>query len=285
MIREHGISQRQACKALSLPRSSHHYKRKPKNDEPLIEALQMLVEKHPAIGFWQCYYRLRNSGHSWNHKKVYRVYCALKLNMRRRRKKRLPARVKQTLFQPHAVNQVWSIDFMSDSLWDGRTYRLLNIIDDFNRELLHIEADTSLPASRLIRILEQLEDYRGLPKMIRVDNGPEFISCKLDIWCKRREITLVFIEPGKPMQNGYVERCNGNIRSELLNAYVFTTLKEVREMAAVWMHDYNNLRPHTSLGYLSPVTYRNKSQLHSSDIEYHSDEAGQPTEDAMVLDG
>ena len=153
MIREHGISQRQACKAVSLPRSTKQYQRKPKNDEPVIEALNGLVNQHPSIGFWQCHYRLKNKGHEWNHKKVYRVYCAMKLNIRRRRKKRLPARVKQALFQPQAPNHVWSIDYMSDSLWDGRQFRLLNIIDDYNREVLHIEADTSLPTTRLIRVL------------------------------------------------------------------------------------------------------------------------------------
>ena len=136
----------------------------------------------------------------------------MKLNIRRRAKKRLPARVKQALFQPAAINQVWSLDFMSDSLWDGRKYRLLNIIDDFNREVLAIEADTSLPASRVIRTLEQISQYRALPQMIRVDNGPEFISDQFDKWCKLHKIQLAFIQPGKPMQNGFVERFNGSIR-------------------------------------------------------------------------
>lgn len=264
MISVHQLSQRQACNALSLPRVTYQYKPRPKDDTAVITALDGLIDKHPAIGFWQCYHRLRNSGHCWNHKKVYRVYYDLKLNIRRRRKKRLPARVKQALFQPQSVNQVWSIDFMSDSLWDGRPFRLLNIIDDYNRELLHIEADRSLPAARLIRILEQLDDYRGLPQMIRVDNGPEFISFQLDQWCKKHQITLVFIQPGKPMQNGYVERCNGSIRSELLNAYIFTTLSEVRQKAAEFMDDYNRYRPHTSLGHLSPIDFKTKQALHSS---------------------
>ena len=115
---------------------------------------------------------------------------------------------------------------MNDSLWDCRTFRLLNIVDDYNREVLHMEADTSLPTVRLIRSLEYLREFRGLPKVIRVDNGPEFISAKLDVWCKQHQITLVFIQPGKPMQNAYVERCNGNIRRELLNAYVFQHLQK-----------------------------------------------------------
>jgi len=177
----------------------------------------------------------------------------MKLNIRRRAKKRLPARVKQALFQPTSVNQVWSIDFMSDSLWDGRKYRLLNIIDDFNREVLAVEVDTSIPAPRLIRTLEQIGQYRNLPKMIRVDNGPEFISDKFDKWCKMNDIQLAFIQPGKPMQNGFVERFNGNMRRELLNAYVFRTLAEVREMVDKWNYDYNYHRPHNALGNKTPM--------------------------------
>ncbi|GIV32832.1 MAG: hypothetical protein KatS3mg031_0367 [Chitinophagales bacterium] len=146
-------------------------------------------------------------------------------------------------------NEVWSIDFMSDSLWDGRTYRLLNVMDDYNREVLAVETDTSLPAPRVIRILEQLKEYRGLPQMIRVDNGPEFISFKLDHWCKENKVTLNFIQPGKPMQNGYVERCNGSIRKELLNAYVFKSLSEVRQKADDWMMNYNFHRQHKAMNY------------------------------------
>jgi putative transposase len=176
----------------------------------------------------------------------------MKLNIRRRARKRLPARVKQALFQPTEINQVWSMDFMCDSLWDGRRYRLLNIIDDYNREILTVETDTSLPTLRVIRVLEQLIEYRGSPEMIRVDNGPEFISEKLDTWCKEKKIQLVFIQPGKPMQNSFIERFNGNLRRELLNAYVFKTVGEVRSMTERWVEDYNNHRPHDALQDKTP---------------------------------
>jgi putative transposase len=255
MIEQYGISQRQAYKAVRLPRSTGRYERKSKWDEAVIDALNSIVAKRPSIGFWQSFKRLRLKGFTWNHKRVYRVYTALQLNIRRRNKKRLPARVKQTLYQPQSINQVWSIDFMNDTLWDGRKFRLLNIIDDYNREVLAIEADISLPTLRVIRTLDYLKEFRGLPEMIRVDNGPEFISHKLDGWCRENKITLVFIQPGKPMQNAYVERCNGNIRKELLNVYVFTSLSEVREKAEEWMLDYNHERPHKSLGYLPPKAY------------------------------
>ena len=253
MNEEHGVSIRQGCKAADLARSTYQYQARPKHDGEVIEALNALVAEHPAIGFWQAFHRLRLSGYGWNHKRVYRVYTALGLNIRRRAKKRLPARVKQRLFQPESPNEVWSLDYLYDSLWDGRVFRLLNVIDDYNREVLRIEADTCLPALRVIRVLEQLEKRRGLPSMLRVDNGPEFISHKLDAWCKERKITLAFIQPGKPTQNAYVERFNGSLRRELLNAYVFRTLDEVREKAQQWQHDYNHRRPHKALGYQRPA--------------------------------
>jgi len=252
MTQEHTVSIRQACKVVNLPRSTFGYENKPKGDEVIIEQLQNQVDKHPSIGFWMCYHRLRKKGYQWNHKRVYRMYTAMKLNIRRRHKRRLPARVKQSLFQPTAPNQVWSIDYMTDSLWNGNRFRLLNIMDDYNREVLTIEADSSLPALRLIRALERLKELRGIPAMIRVDNGPEFISEKLYHWCKEHYIELAFIQPGKPMQNGYVERLNGSIRRELLNAYVFKSLAEVRQMTQEWMYDYNHHRPHEALGFKSP---------------------------------
>lgn len=260
LVKDRGLSERQACKQVKLPRSTCIYIKKPKQDEEIIDALTSLIAKHPSIGFWMSFYRLRLLGYKWNHKRVYRVYTGLKLNIRRRAKKRLPARVKQELFQPAQANQVWSIDFMHDSLWDGRNYRLLNVIDDYNRQVLAIEADTSLPVLRLLRVLERLKEVHGLPQMIRVDNGPEFISHKLDYWCRENKIQLTFIQPGKPTQNAYIERLNGSLRRELLNAYIFKTISEVREKTEEWMLDYNTNRPHKSLNYNPPVQAgRNKS--------------------------
>ncbi len=256
MILEHEISERQACGSVGLARSTAQYSKARPDDTAIIEALERLTTKHPAIGVWQCHHRMRLMGHGWNFKRVYRVYTAMGLNIRRRAKKRLPARVKQALFQPSAPDQVYSIDFMHDSLWDGRTYHLLNVIDDYNREVLAIEVDTSLPALRVIRVLERIKAMRPLPKMIRVDNGPEFISAKLDHWCREQGITLTYIQPGKPTQNAYIERLNGSIRRELLSAYVFRTLSEVREKADEWMNDYNHHRPHKALGYRPPVLLR-----------------------------
>ncbi|MGQ2985568.1 IS3 family transposase, partial [Flavobacterium sp.] len=161
--------------------------------------------------------------------------------------------IKQHLFRPEAANQVWSVDFMHDTLWDGRSFRMLNIMDDYNRQILAMEADTSLPVLRLIRVLERLKEVHGLPLSIRVDNGPEFISQKLDMWCKEHHVQLVFIQPGKPTQNAYVERLNGTVRRELLNAYIFTSLQEVRYKAEEFMMDYNRNRPHSALNYQTPL--------------------------------
>jgi len=240
---------------MAIAKSTYAYSSKKPDDDEIIGALQALISKHPAIGFWKAYHRLRQQGFIWNHKRVYRVYTKMGLNIRRRAKKRLPSRVKQSLYQPNNVNEVWSIDFMSDSLWDGRRVRLLNIIDDYNREILAIEIDTSLPSLRVIRVLERLKVARGLPKMIRVDNGPEFISTKLNIWTRENQIELAFIQPGKPMQNGYVERCNGSIRKELLNAYIWRSLSDLRIKAEEFMYDFNHDRPHEALGNLSPIAF------------------------------
>ena len=158
---------------------------------------------------------------------------------------------------------------MADSLWDGKRYRILNVLDDYNREVLAIDTDTSIPALRVIRVLEQLKQVRGLPEMIRTDNGPEFISQKLDYWCKDNKVQLVFIQPGKPTQNGYVERFNGSVRKELLNAYVFRIISEVREKVQEWMDDYNMYRPHKALGYKSPIDLLNeKLNSENSDFDW-----------------
>lgn len=171
-------------------------------------------------------------------------------------KKRLPSRIKQQLFQPTAINEVWSIDFMSDSLWDGRKVRLLNVLDDFKREVLTIEPDVSLSTLRVIRCLEEIAQYRSLPKMIRVDNGPEFISSKLDMWCKEKKIQLIFIQPGEPTQNAYIERLNGTFRRDVLNAYVFKSIQEIRTITEEWIFDYNYNRPHKSLKIKTPMEYK-----------------------------
>lgn len=255
MLVQEKLSVRRACKLLSLQRSVITYRKVKRDDSSLMDALHQLVEKHPTIGFWKCYYRLRRKGYGCNHKKLYRVYTMLKLNVRRKVKRRIPQRIKQPLLVPQGIDQGWSMDFVCDSLVDGRRFRLLNIIDDYNRESLAIEVDTSLPALRVIRVLQRLLESRNKPESIRVDNGPEFISDKLQLWCDEQQIRLQFIQPGKPTQNAFVERNNGSLRKELLDAYLFYSLQDVRIMAEEWREDYNCQRPHQSLGFVPPVEF------------------------------
>ncbi|WP_035415827.1 IS3 family transposase, partial [Ferrimonas kyonanensis] len=198
------------------------------------------------------------------------LYCELKLNKRRRGKKRLPTRNPEPLCVPAAANQCWSMDFVSDALFCGRRFRTFNVVDDFNREALAIEVDLNLPAQRVIRVLERIVAWRGYPSRMRMDNGPEFISAALAEWAEDHGIQLDFIKPGKPTQNSYVERFNRTYRDEILNMYVFKTLNEVRELTDNWIWEYNEERPHDSLEDLTPWEYLAKSTTpESSNYECH----------------
>ena len=246
---------RQACRAVGVSDSVYRYQPDLTKNEPVIAALQKAVERYPAYGFSKLFKILRRWGHQWNHKRIYRLYCELNLNKRRRGKKRLPTRNPAPLSVPANANHSWSIDFMSDSLFCGRRFRTFNIVDDFNREVLAIEIDLSLPSLRVIRVLERVIAWRGYPKQLRMDNGPEFISTVLAEWAEEHNIHLEFIEPGSPTQNSYVERFNQTYRDEVLNMYVFRTLNEAREITEKWMKQYNDERPHDSLNDLTPWEY------------------------------
>jgi putative transposase len=195
-VEEYEISVSRACKLISFPRSQFYYTSQ-KDDTEIIAVLQGLAFKHPSYGFRKLFAYLRRSAKTWNHKKVYRVYKLLKLNKRRKGKRRLPARIKQPLEQATSINQSWSMDFMSDSIVCNRKFRTFNVMDDGSREVLAIEVDTSLSSKRIIRVLDRLIVARGLPAMIRVDNGPEFTSHEFEAWCKDKGIELRFIQPGK----------------------------------------------------------------------------------------
>lgn len=180
----------------------------------------------------------------------------MKLNKRRKGKRRLPASVRQPLTKQEYINENWSMDFMSDSMVSGRKFRTLNIIDDCTREALTIEIDTSLSAKRATRVLDRLVSERGKPKSIRVDNGPEFISYEYMLWCKSKGIVIQYIQPGKPMQNGYIERFNRLYREAVLDAYLFFELEDVKLLTQQWIEEYNERRPHEGLNNPTPVEYK-----------------------------
>lgn len=259
------MSVSRACNAVKLGRSNWY--RKPRDrseaDAEVIDAINEVLDSRVRArwGFWKCDGWLRQKGRDINHKRLWRVYKAMGLNLERRRaKKRVPARIRQPLAAPPQVDHQWSMDFMEDSLYCGRRFRALNLFDEGTREVLAIEVDTSLPAARVIRVLEQLKDSRKLPRQIRVDNGPEFVSAKLSAWCDSNDINLQFIQPGRPMQNGYVERFNGSFRNEILNAYTFGSLDEVRDLAHEWMECYNYERPHDAHHGIPPALFREQLQ-------------------------
>lgn len=257
MIAEHGLSVKRSCSSVGLSRAAWYKvpQGQKGKDREVIEALNALIERHPTWGFWKCRKALRRMEYPWNHKRVYRVYCQLKLNQKRRAKRRIPKRIRQPLVVPQRPNQVWSADFMSDSLYYGNRFRTFNVIDDFNREAVTIEIDTSITAKRLIRVFERIQALRGLPDMLRVDNGPELTSGEFVSWAESNGMMIHYIQPGEPNQNAYVERFNRTYREEVLNLYLFESLDEVRETTYWWMIDYNEHRPHDALGDLTPAEY------------------------------
>ena len=246
-----------ACRAVRLSRTAYYEPPLPRElrDGDVIQALQAVVAKNARWGFWKCFDQLRLDGAWWNPKRVYRVYCALRLNIPRRTRKRVPKRVLRPLIAPAGLNESWAIDFMTDTLYDGRRFRTVNVIDEGNREALAIEVSPSLPSVRVMAVLDELIAQHGTPRAIRCDNGPEFTSSTLTTWSKARGITMQYIQPGKPSQNAFMERFNRTYRHEILDAYVFESLADVRDLTTDFLHNYNTRRPHDSLGRVPPLTY------------------------------
>ena len=269
LVAECKLSIARACEAVGISRSSWY---KPptdrlERDKEVIEALTRVTEAHRRWGFWLSYKQLRYDGYNWNHKKVYRVYTELGLQHRRRSKKRIPSRERQPLDTPAVANAVWALDFMSDALYVGRRFRTLNVLDEGMREALAIEIDTSLPGERVVRVLERLCAWRGVPQAIRCDNGPEFTSQALVDFCQGMDIAIRYIQPGKPNQNAYIERFNRTYRNEVLNCYLFENLDQVREITADWLITYNERRPHDACSDLPPTVFRERQTVENSTYE------------------
>jgi putative transposase len=248
-VTKHGISIRLACVVYGISETCYRYQSKLDGENALVaDWLLRLTQTHKRWGFGLCFLYLRNvKGYTWNHKRVYRVYRALELNLRIKPRRRIQRDYPGELDVPTALNQVWSMDFMSDQLVSGKTFRTFNVIDDYNREGLGIEVDLSLPAQRVIRALDQIIEWRGKPAAIRCDNGPEYISQSLVDWANRNRITLIYIQPGKPTQNAYIERFNRTARHEWLDLHQFDSVPHAQLLATQWLWQYNNERPrHTS---------------------------------------
>jgi len=248
------LSIRKACQIFSVSQTAYRYKPLlSKENEVITHLLIDLTDRYKTWGFGLCFLHLRNvQGFSWNHKRVYRIYRELALNFRIKPRFRIKREEPQVLTVPQTINETWSMDFMSDQLQDGRCIRLLNILDDYNREGLGIEVDYSMPASRVTRTLDQIIQWRGKPKAIRTDNGPEYISRTFQKWAQANEIKLLYTQPGHPQQNAYVERYNRTVRNECLKLYDFENLEDVQEKTTSWLWTYNNERPNMALGGYPP---------------------------------
>ena len=252
---EHRLSKRRAAQCCSISSGCYRYVSRRRPDDDVIDVLLRLASSRPRWGFGLMFDWTRLHDYKWNHKRVYRVYKELELNLRIKPKKRFPARNPTPLDEAEKPNDCWSLDFMSDSLTDGRSYRTLNVLDDFNREALAIEVDHSLPSARVVRALDQVAEERGYPRKLRSDNGPEFIAQALATWAEKNSVELTPIQPGKPTQNAYIERFNRTFREEVLNVYAFGDLEEVRDESTRWRYDYNHDRPHLALDRQTPAGY------------------------------
>ena len=254
VVTERGISVRLACEIFTVSETCYRYEaKKNAENERIADWLLRLTDNHRNWGFGLCYLYLRNvKGFKWNHKRIYRIYKELELNLRIKPRKRLNREKQEPLAVPEEINQVWSMDFMHDQLSDGRSFRLFNVIDDYNREALGIEVDFSLPSERVISALKQIIEWRGRPNIIRCDNGPENISAAIQTWASEAGIAFQYIQPGKPQQNAYVERFNRTVRYEWLSQYYWAELDEVRDFATRWIWYYNHDRPNMALGGITP---------------------------------
>lgn len=257
-----GLSERHACGLIGMHRGSWRYRPRERDEAALRTRLRELAGERPRFGYRRLWVFLRrerteNGEPRWlvNHKRVYRLYREEGLAMRRRKRKRFRAEARVPLALPKTANEVWTMDYTHDELASGRKFRTLNLMDGYTREALAIEVDTSLPGLRVVRVLERLRERRGTPAAMQVDNGTEFTSRVVDQWAYQHGVALHFIERGKPTQNAFIESFNGKFRDECLNQNWFVDLREAQDRIEAWRVDYNTVRPHSSLRYLTPEEF------------------------------
>ena len=267
LMQQHRLSQRRACALTGLPACTLRYVSRRPDDTKLRQRLRELAQERPRFGYRRLAVMLRREGMVVNLKRVLRLYRAEGLKLRPKKRKRMASVQRVRPAATTAINQVWTMDFVSDSLRCGRRFRGLSIVDCHSREALCIEVDTSLTGQRVVRVLEQLRETRGLPQTIQMDNGPEFTGRALDEWAFRKRVKLHFIEPGKPMQNGIIESFIGKLRDECLNQEWFTDLQDARSSVEHWRDDYNWLRPHSALENLPPAVWIQRQHQHNQVAE------------------
>lgn len=249
------LSERRACKILGFERSTHRYQKRPNDDAVVIGRMKEIVREWPRFGCPRVHILLRKSGIVKNHKRTERLYRVAKLQLKLRKRRRRVFKPETPLPPVFSANTRWSMDFVHDSLHDGRTFRVLTIIEEFSREAPHLEIDFSLSGQRVVRVLERLKATRGLPKQIGIDQGSEFTSIAVQKWALDNGVTLTFAKPGDKNENAFIESFNGKLRDECLNSHWFTGITDAREKIEEWRHRYNHLRPHRSLGGLTPTEY------------------------------
>ena len=251
----HGFTERRACRVIVVSRRRINYRSR-KNNDALRIAMRRIAAERRRFGYKRLAIMLRREGHIHNLKKIYRVYREEGLMVKRRRGRKRAMGTRSPLPKPDRINQVWSLDFLSDALSDGRRFRILGITDQCSRECLTLVADTSIGGARVVRELDMLIQRHGKPHCIVSDNGTELTSRAVLIWAQEHGIEWHYITPGKPRENGFTESLNGRIRDECLNEHVFVSLAHARHLIEAWRQDYNNIRPHGSLGQLTPAAYR-----------------------------
>jgi len=257
----YGVSQRRACGLFQANRSTYHYKSRKKSQAALRVRILDIARARPRFGYLRIHALLRREGWLVNRKRVHRLYVEEGLQVRTRRRKKVASHVRVPLPAPRGVNEAWSMDFVADRLENGRKLRMLTIVDQFSRECVMIEPDHALTSHRVVACLDRLKAVRGLPQSITVDNGTEFDSNAVDAWAYFNKVKMQFIRPGKPTENAFIESFNGRLRDEFLNAHVFETMEEVRQKVEVWKLDYNQRRPHGSLGYFPPEEFARRAKV------------------------
>jgi putative transposase len=267
LIAERALGVTRACGLVGISRSLYRYRSRRPAALELRGRIAELAAMKRRYGYRRIHVLLRREGWSVNHKRTYRLYREQGLMVRKRKRKRIALSERLVLPAAQAPNQSWSMDYVADGLIDGRKLRTLNIVDDFTRECLAIEVDTSLPGSRVVGVLERLRDLRGLPASITVDHGPEFEGRVLDAWAYKRNVRLAFIRPGKPVDNCYIESFNGRFRDECLNEHWFVTMQHARSTIEAWRIEYNTERTHSSLDDLTPEEFRH---AHASEKSFGS---------------